>query len=134
MGRIRHGLKWIWAILGRMLLYGVFAIIVIQLWHRHLDSQRPSVRERRGGWERRGRELSTHRVPPKPDLAYDRDLQNQIRRYPLTHCVVDGNLLVRYGLSVDYDHHGQVVRFCGEACVDEFLVDPASYLKQLTTR
>jgi len=52
--------------------------------------------------------------------------------YPLETCVVSGEKLGgEMGAPVDYVYHNHLVRFCCNACVEEFKKDPQKYLKKI---
>lgn len=51
--------------------------------------------------------------------------------YPLTTCVVSGEVLGEMGDAVIFNYEGREVRFCCKDCKRDFLKDPAKYLKML---
>ncbi|MDH3584346.1 MAG: hypothetical protein OER86_09040 [Phycisphaerae bacterium] len=51
--------------------------------------------------------------------------------YPLDTCVVSGEKLGDHGKPYDHKHEGRLVRFCCEACIDDFNKDPAKYLAKI---
>lgn len=121
----------LWAIFGRLLLYGVAIIVVINIIVRHQLDQRGRHWRGGGGGGWRGNREPAHRVAPRMNREYDQSIRAQIENYPLNICVVDGNALDHFGGSVDFDHKGMVVRLCSEDCVREFRTDPPHYTKQL---
>jgi len=124
-------IRLLWAIFGRLLLYGVAVIIILNIIVRHQMEQRArSWRGGGGGGWRRNNEPA-QRFAPRVNREYDQSIREQIEHYPLHVCLVDGNALGRFGDPVDYDHQGMVVRLCSEDCVREFRTDPSHYTKQL---
>ncbi|XOV69424.1 MAG: hypothetical protein ACFHW5_11960 [Verrucomicrobiota bacterium] len=124
-------IRLLWAVFGRLLLYGVAMIIILNMIVRHQMEQRGrSWRGGGGGGWRRNNE-PTDRFAPRMNRKYDLSIREQIEHYPLHVCVADGNALDRFGDPVDYDHQGMVVRLCSEDCVREFRTDPSHYTKQL---
>ena len=124
-------LGWIWAIVGRILLYGTAMLIIALLLVRQQMEERGRFRQgmSRGGW--RGDREPVERVIPPINHAYDESLRTQLDHYPLRVCVVDGRDLDALGGVLDYDHDGLLVRLCCEDCLDVFLGEPLHYYRPL---
>lgn len=61
-------------------------------------------------------------------------ITQQKPRYPLDTCVVSGKTLDGPGVeAVDFVYKNRLVRFCCEACIDQFKQDPAPFLDKLDT-
>ena len=120
---VRRIIRWIWAVIGRLILYSVAIIIILNLVIRWQMDQRG--RQWRGGGDGwRGNREPSHRTIPRINAEYDLSIKKQIENYPLHICVVDGNALDHFGHPVDYDHNSMVIRLCSEDCLRDFLGDP----------
>ncbi|MCK6480476.1 MAG: hypothetical protein HUU06_07980 [Planctomycetaceae bacterium] len=54
-----------------------------------------------------------------------------VKPYPLSTCLVTGSRLGSMGDPVVKVYDGQEIRFCCDACVEEFEADPAKFLAML---
>ena len=51
--------------------------------------------------------------------------------YPIDTCVVSDKKLGSMGEPVVIEHEGTTVKFCCEACIDEFNEEPAKFVAKL---
>ncbi len=128
VGRI---IRRIWAVVGRILLYGLATVIALNIFFHWQMKQRGRQWRGGGGGGWRGNREPAHRTVPRINSEYDLSIRQQIENYPLNICLVDGNALDHFGHSVDYDHRGMVVRLCCEDCLRDFRADPTHYSKKL---
>jgi len=130
---LRRVLGWIWAIVGRVLLYGTACLVIAFLFVRQEWEQRGRSWQGRGrgggGW--RGDREPAERVIPAVNHAYDEALRQQKEQYPLQMCLVDGKPLDALGQPLDYNHQGLLVRLCCEDCLVVFRGEPMHYSKSL---
>ncbi|MEC7903773.1 MAG: hypothetical protein VYE74_06220, partial [Verrucomicrobiota bacterium] len=86
---LRRVLGWIWAIVGRVLLYGTACLVIAFLFVRQEWEQRGRSWQGRGrgggGW--RGDREPAERVIPAVNHAYDEALRQQKEQYPLQICL-----------------------------------------------
>ena len=122
-------IRLIWAVVGRMILYGVALFLILSIIVSWRMKQRESQWGGRRGW--RGNREPAQRTIPRINKEYDLSIQQQIQNYPLNVCLVDGNALDYYGHSVDFDHNGMVVRLCSEDCLRDFRGDATFYISRL---
>ena len=127
---VKRVIRLIWSIVGRIILYGVAAIVVLVII-AHWQMEQRGRQWGGGGREWRGNREPAHRTMPRINVEYDLSIKQQIENYPLNVCLVDGNALDHFGHSVDFDHNGMVVRLCSEDCLRDFRGDPSHYTKQL---
>ena len=110
---LRRVLGWIWAIVGRVLLYGTACLVIAFLFVRQEWEQRGRSWQGRGrgggGW--RGDREPAERVIPAVNHAYDEALRQQKEQYPLQICLVDGKPLDALG-----NHLITIIRACWFAC------------------
>ena len=127
---LRRIIRRIWAVVGRIFLYGIAIVVVLNiLFHWQMNQRGRQWRGGGGGW--RGNREPAHRTVPRINNEYDLSIKQQIENYPLNVCLVDGNALDHVGHSVDFDHNSMVVRLCSEDCLRDFQSDPSHYTKQL---
>jgi hypothetical protein len=65
-------------------------------------------------------------------LAVFPTLAHATGTYPLTNCVVSGEVFGSMGDPVIIHHEGAEVRLCCKGCVKKFNADPAKYLEKLS--
>ena len=126
-------LGWIWAIVGRVILYGLACLVITFLFVRQDWEQRGRSWQGRGrgggGWH--GDREPADRVIPAVNHDYDEALRQQKNHYPLQVCPVDGKPLDAFGKPLDYNHQGLLVRLCCEDCLVVFRGEPMHYSKSL---
>lgn len=70
--------------------------------------------------------------PEKYVGALDKKIiEQQIKDYPLTTCVVAGAELGSMGEPVNYAFGNRLVRFCCANCIDKFETDPVKYMAKI---